>query len=183
MSIWGMESGSSPRVQDVDRLTELYQAYLKLVWRSLRAAGVRAADLDDVTHDVFLVVRRKLLTSNPVPFIPGRSTEDYERAWSAWLCRVAFYQAKNYRTRPSHHRQEFMDNVDEILNRRDETAQREQRDYLLRAGRARTTPLHRLTWPGFGGRAACASRAVERESARQDKVRQFIAHRSIGGME
>jgi hypothetical protein len=55
-----MESGGSPRVQDVDRLTDLYQTYLKLVWRSLRAAGVRAADLDDVTHDVFLVVRRNL---------------------------------------------------------------------------------------------------------------------------
>jgi RNA polymerase sigma-70 factor (ECF subfamily) len=104
MSIWGMESGGWPRVQDVDRLTDLYQAYLKLVWRTLRGAGVRAADLDDVTHDVFLVVRRKLLTSDPVPFTPGMSPEEHERAWSAWISRVAFYEAKNYRSRASHHR-------------------------------------------------------------------------------
>ncbi len=140
-----MESGSSPRVQDVDRLTDLYQTYLKLVWRSLRAAGVRAADLDDVTHDVFLIVRRKLLTSTPVPFTPGLSAQDHECAWSAWLSRVAFYQAKNHRARAIHHRQELMDNVDEILDLRDETAQSEQRDYLL-ALLSATTPARRTVF-------------------------------------
>jgi RNA polymerase sigma-70 factor (ECF subfamily) len=126
-----MESGGSPRVQDVDRLTDLYRAYLKLVWRTLRSAHVRAADLDDLTHDVFLVVRRKLLLSTPVTFTPGMRPEEHERAWSAWISRVAFYEAKNYRARASHHRQELMDNVDEIQGAQDETAQSEERDYLL----------------------------------------------------
>jgi RNA polymerase sigma-70 factor (ECF subfamily) len=137
-----MESGGSPRVQNVDRLTELYQTHLKLVWRTLRAAGVRAADLDDVTHDVFLVVRRKLLTESPVPFTSGMSPEDHERAWSAWLSRVAFYQARNYRTRAGHQRQELMENIDEILDARDEAAQSEERDYLLRL-LSNTTPERR----------------------------------------
>jgi RNA polymerase sigma-70 factor (ECF subfamily) len=137
-----MESSGWPRVQDVDRLTELYQAYFNLVWRTLRSAGVRPADLDDMTHEVFLVVRRKLLTSDPVAFTPGMSTEDYERAWSAWLSRVAFYEAKNYRTRAGHHRQELMDNADEILDPRSERAQGEERDYLLRL-LSHTTPERR----------------------------------------
>ncbi|MEO5729118.1 MAG: sigma-70 family RNA polymerase sigma factor, partial [Byssovorax sp.] len=91
------------------------------------------------------VVRRKLLTSTPVPFIPGMSPQDHERAWSAWLSRVAFYQAKNYRTRASHHRQEIMENVDALLDLRDETAQREQRDYLL-ALLSATTPARRTVF-------------------------------------
>jgi RNA polymerase sigma-70 factor (ECF subfamily) len=126
-----MESSGWPRVQDVDLLTRLYQAHFNLVWRTLRSAGVRAADLDDMAHEVFLVVRRKLLTSEPVIVTPDMSPEDQERAWSAWISRVAFYEAKNYRTRAGHYRQELMDNVDEILDPRTETAQGEERDYLL----------------------------------------------------
>ena len=145
MSIWGMKSGGSRRVQNVDRLTELYRAYLNLVWRTLRAAGVRAADLDDMTHDVFLVVRRKLLTSNPVPFTPDMRPEDYERAWSAWLSRTAFFQANNYHRRAKRHRQDLMDNVDEFLDLRDEAAQCEERDYLLRLLN-NTTPERRTVF-------------------------------------
>jgi RNA polymerase sigma-70 factor (ECF subfamily) len=145
MSFWGMKSGGSRRVQNVDRLTELYRAYPKLVWRTLRATGVRAADLDDVTHDVFLVVRRKLLTSNPVPFTPAMRPEDYERAWSAWLSRTAFFQANNYHRRAKRHRQDLMDNVDEFLDLRDETAQCEERDYLLQLLR-NTTPERRTVF-------------------------------------
>ena len=131
MSIWGIKSASSPRVQDVDRLTDLYQSYFHLVWRALQAAGVRAADLDDLTHDVFLVVRRKLLTSDPVPFSPGMSTLEYERAWSSWLTGVAFHQAKNYRTRASHRRQELMDNDDDVVDQRDEAGRCEERELLI----------------------------------------------------
>ena len=131
MSIWGIKMASSPRVQDVDRLTQLYQTYFHLVWRALQAAGVRAADLEDMTQDVFLVVRRKLLTSDPIPFHPGTSTVEYERAWSAWLTGVAFHQAKNYRTRASHRRQELMDNVDDVVDQRDEAERCEERELLL----------------------------------------------------
>jgi RNA polymerase sigma-70 factor (ECF subfamily) len=140
-----MESSGSPRVHYVDRLTALYQAYFKLVWRTLRSAGVRTADLDDMTHEVFLVVRRKLLTSDPVVFIPGMSPEDYERAWAAWLCRVACFQAKNYLTRADHHRQDLIDNVDEILDPQTEKAQVEERDYLLLL-LSKTTPERRMVF-------------------------------------
>ena len=140
-----MESSGWPRVQDVDRLTDLYQAYFNLVWRTLRSAGVRPADLDDVTQEVFLVVRRKLLTADPIAFTPGMSTEAYERAWSAWISRVAFYQAKNYRTRAGHRRQEPMDNVDEILDPRSEAAQVEERDYLVLL-LSHTTPERRTVF-------------------------------------
>jgi len=138
-----MESSGWPRVQDVDRLTSLYQAHFNQVWRTLRSAGVRPADLDDMTQDVFLVVRRKLLTSEPVAFTPGMSTEAYERAWSAWINRVAFYQAKNYLTRARHHRQDPMDNVDEILDPHSEAAQVEEREYLLLLLLSHTTPERR----------------------------------------
>jgi len=41
-------------------LREVYEAHWGFVWRALRAHGVREADLEDQTHEVFLVVHRKL---------------------------------------------------------------------------------------------------------------------------
>ena len=38
----------------------LYREHFAYVWRALRRLGIRDADLPDLTHDVFVVVYRKL---------------------------------------------------------------------------------------------------------------------------
>jgi RNA polymerase sigma-70 factor (ECF subfamily) len=60
-----------------DEFTAVYRAHVRFVWRLCRALGVAPAHVDDVVHDVFLVVRRRL---------PDRDTR-----WplAAWLGRIA----------------------------------------------------------------------------------------------
>jgi len=41
-------------------LGEVYRQYADFVWRIARRQGVAAAELEDVVHDVFLVVHRRL---------------------------------------------------------------------------------------------------------------------------
>ncbi|MGE0399314.1 MAG: RNA polymerase sigma factor [Kofleriaceae bacterium] len=63
----------------------IYRAHLEYVWASLRRLGVPAADLEDVAHEVFLVVHRKL--------------GDYDRArpLKPWLFGIAYRVASEHR--------------------------------------------------------------------------------------
>jgi RNA polymerase sigma-70 factor (ECF subfamily) len=64
---------------DDDRaLSALYRAHADFVWRVARALGVPEALVDDVVHDVFFVVRRRMATLEP-----GRSA----RPWLAGITR------------------------------------------------------------------------------------------------
>lgn len=64
---------------DQDRaLTALYRAHADFVWRVARALGVPEPLVDDVVHDVFFVVRRRLATLEP-----GRSA----KPWLAGITR------------------------------------------------------------------------------------------------
>jgi RNA polymerase sigma-70 factor (ECF subfamily) len=38
---------------------EIYRGYFPYVWRTLRRLGVALADVEDLTHEVFVVVRRR----------------------------------------------------------------------------------------------------------------------------
>lgn len=54
----GPDPDTSPgRQGDFDRV---YAEHFPFVWRTLRALGVREAELDDAAQDVFLVVHRRL---------------------------------------------------------------------------------------------------------------------------
>lgn len=55
-------------------LSAVYRAQLDFVWRLTRSLGVAPHEVDDVVHDVFLVVRRRL---------PERRTDVPLRAWLA----------------------------------------------------------------------------------------------------
>ena len=48
-----------------ERLRALMAAHFDFVWRSLRRLGLTAADADDATQEVFLVVSRKLSAIEP----------------------------------------------------------------------------------------------------------------------
>jgi len=64
---------------DQDRaLTALYRAHADFVWRVARALGVPEPLVDDVVHDVFFVVRRRLAALEP-----GRSP----KPWLAGITR------------------------------------------------------------------------------------------------
>lgn len=66
-------------------LAEVYRCHAGFVWRVLRRLGVADAALEDVVHDVFLVVHRKL------PEYDGRA------ALTTWLFGVARGVASNHR--------------------------------------------------------------------------------------
>ncbi|WP_394822190.1 RNA polymerase sigma factor [Pendulispora albinea] len=73
----------------------IYDAELNYVWQSLRRLGVRPSDLEDVAHDVFVTVHRKL--SDYDPFRPLRP----------WLFGIAFRIASDYRRTSRFQREVF----------------------------------------------------------------------------
>jgi len=64
---------------------EVYQRHFAYVWRTLRYLGVRAADLPDVTQDVFVTVHRQLPEYEPRAKI------------TTWLFRLCMTAAHNHR--------------------------------------------------------------------------------------
>lgn len=75
----------------------IYDAWFDYVWRTLRRMGVRDADLADATHEVFVVVHRRLPDFDAArPLAP----------WIAGItCRVAIHEQRRAR----HHRERLMD--------------------------------------------------------------------------
>lgn len=63
----------------------LYDAQLAYVWHTLRRLGVQRRDLDDVCHDVFVVVFRHL------------GDYDRRRPLKPWLFGIAYRVASDYR--------------------------------------------------------------------------------------
>jgi RNA polymerase sigma-70 factor (ECF subfamily) len=59
-----------------DPFAEVYQAHFDFVWRLTRALGVELHAVDDVVHEVFLVLRRRL------------DAFDRERSMRAWLAGI-----------------------------------------------------------------------------------------------
>ena len=76
-----------PGAAVVPALAEVYRAHVGFVWRVLRRLGVEDAALEDVVHDVFLVVHRRLAD------FEGRS------AVTTWLYGIARRVAADYRRR------------------------------------------------------------------------------------
>jgi RNA polymerase sigma-70 factor (ECF subfamily) len=76
------ESPPVPSALDFD---QVYEAQFDYVWGSLRRLGVRPSDLEDLTHDVFVVLHRRL-----AEFDTGRPVRP-------WLFGIAFRVASDYR--------------------------------------------------------------------------------------
>lgn len=77
-------AGPSPGTLD---LKGIYDQWAGFVWLSLQRLGVRSADLDDICHDVFLIVHRKL------------PEYDARASIKSWLFGVCVRVAANYRRR------------------------------------------------------------------------------------
>jgi RNA polymerase sigma-70 factor (ECF subfamily) len=84
----GVEPHEAARVPPDFR--DLFQTHFGYVWHTLRRLGVRTSDLEDVTHDVFLAVSRKLEQFDP------------NRPLRPWLFGFAFRIASDYRDLARH---------------------------------------------------------------------------------
>jgi RNA polymerase sigma-70 factor, ECF subfamily len=76
--------GEGRRVLDFD---DVYREHFPYVWRSLRRLGVAPADVEDLTHEVFVVVHRKL------------GEFEARRPIKPWLFGIAFRLASEDRRR------------------------------------------------------------------------------------
>lgn len=100
---------STPSLTSPDRLAPLpgeaptlptfrqvFDAQHSYVFHSLRRLGVHERDLEDLTHDVFLVVHRKLVDYDPArPFKP-------------WLLGICARVASDYRKLARHRREQML---------------------------------------------------------------------------
>ena len=123
----GAETPGSSSVLSMDRIAALYRAHFQFVWRLVRRARVPAADIDDLTHDVFLVVLQKPPTDASTK--EGASTLDHERAR---LFRITDYKLKNYYTRARRRGTEPMDDsTNEIADAHNDAERLEDCDLLF----------------------------------------------------
>ncbi len=110
-----------------ERFRELFSAELAWMWTTLRRLGVRHADLEDVTHDVFLKVYGKLDVYDPAR--PARP----------WLFAFAYRAASDYR-RLARHREQPSDDVPDAAasaEPADEAIEKMEESALLHAALAR----------------------------------------------
>lgn len=75
-------------------LEAVFREHAAYVWQTLRRLGVRAADLEDASHDVFLVVHKHL------------SAFDSTRPIKPWLYGIALRVALRHRGRAVHRREQ-----------------------------------------------------------------------------
>lgn len=81
---------------------EVFRSHFRYVWNSLRRLGVRPADLEDLTHDVFVIVHRK------------GDQYDPERPLKPWLFAIAANCASDYRRKASHRREFARDDIEMV---------------------------------------------------------------------
>lgn len=111
-------------VVSAPEFSSIYQAEASYVWRSLRRLGVRDRDLEDLVHDVFVKVYRRL------------DDYDSERPLRPWLFGFAFRVASDYRRRAGHQRETVappVERPDEARLPDEQVAQRQARRLLQRA--------------------------------------------------
>jgi RNA polymerase sigma-70 factor (ECF subfamily) len=105
----------------------LYRAHFDYVWHSLRKLGIREADLADLTHDVFVVVHRKLRSF------------DATRPAKPWLFGICFRVALDRKRKASSFRESLTDPVDleksasEFPAADDVASSRQAHDRVMRA--------------------------------------------------
>jgi RNA polymerase sigma-70 factor, ECF subfamily len=84
----GRDHDAPPAAAPRPTLAELFQAHATFVWRVVAGHGVAAADVQDVTQEVFLVAFRKL-----DEWDPARASA------TSWLYAIAIRVAANHRRR------------------------------------------------------------------------------------
>lgn len=105
-------------------LRQVYQAHFTHVWHTLRRLGVAERDLEDLAHEVFVVVHRRLDSYDPA------------RPIRPWLTGIAYRVASDQRRR-AHHQRELLDDpahhVDGAPGPEEQAAAEEDRRLVLQA--------------------------------------------------
>jgi RNA polymerase sigma-70 factor, ECF subfamily len=106
-------------------LRQIFLSESSYVWNTLRRLGVRAQDLEDLTHEVFLAVHKRLGDYDP------------SRPLRPWLFGVAFRVTANYQ-RLARHRERVADDatfdtLDETPGAEEQLATRQAQDLVLDA--------------------------------------------------
>lgn len=105
-------------------LRDVYTAEFAWVYRTLRRLGGRERDLEDLAHDVFIVVHRRLGDYDP------------QRPLRPWLMGIAFRVVSDYRRRASFGAEELSEAAADTASapRQEEAvAARERRELVLAA--------------------------------------------------
>lgn len=125
-----------PLPTEAATLGEIYSAQLDYVWRLARRLGARPADLEDLTHDVFLVVHRRL------------DQYDSSRPIRPWLAGITWRILSEHRRKASHRREQAVAEMDLYPAAGDGEADlaREQARGLLLAGLDRLSNDQRDTF-------------------------------------
>lgn len=113
-------SGIAPTFHNV------FKDHFAYVWHSLRRLGVRAGDLEDVSHDAFIVVERRLRDYDP------------ERPIRPWLFGIAYRVAVGHLRLARHRREELRGDleshaVDDRPDAHEALEAREARELVLDA--------------------------------------------------
>ncbi len=107
-----------------------YRAEFSYVWHSLRRLGIDDRDLEDLTHDVFMVAHRRF--------------EEYDssRPIRPWLFGIALRLVSHFRARAHHAREVFTDapHVHDESAAPDEVASARQQRSILFAALAGLSP-------------------------------------------
>ena len=87
-------------VLTLNEFEAIFQAHSPYVWHSLRRLGVYESDLEDVAHEVFIMLHKKMA--------------DYDRARPIrpWIFGFAFRYAARYRALARHRREVKTDDVE-----------------------------------------------------------------------
>lgn len=102
---------------------EIFENEFGFVWNTLRRCAVPERDLEDVAHDVFVVVDRKL------------GDFDTMRPLRPWLFAIAYQTASDYRRRARHKRELLGEEPSEPIDtaeRADDRLERAEEDNLAR---------------------------------------------------
>jgi RNA polymerase sigma-70 factor (ECF subfamily) len=94
-----LTSPRAPSVAAID-LDAVYREHVDYVWITLRRLGVAAADLEDVAHEVFVTVHRRL------------GEFDRTRAVRPWIFGIALRVASRYRRSIRRRREVHDDQLD-----------------------------------------------------------------------
>jgi RNA polymerase sigma-70 factor (ECF subfamily) len=116
-------SGTVPADRPLD-LTEIYRSELGYVWKTLRRLGAPTPDLEDLAHDVFVVVHRHLGDYDP------------DRPLRPWLFGIALRVLSDFRRLGRTQREipgERLEPVDAAPSPHEQAEGREARALLMRA--------------------------------------------------
>jgi RNA polymerase sigma-70 factor (ECF subfamily) len=92
----------SPESPESLEFTAIFQRECSYVFHTLRRLGVRERDLEDVAHEVFLTIHRKL------------GEYDRSRPLRPWIFAFAYRFAADYRKRAQHRREVVSEEIEPV---------------------------------------------------------------------